>query len=116
MSRSQSDREGKRRQAESSRQRKWQVQRSRGGVSLVCWMGCKGAQIGRSGERCRGGGGLDWVLCGQHWGAMEGFTVREGSSALLLWTGSPDLISVTPKLMFLPAASTGTKEPPSGPL
>lgn len=43
---------------------------------------------------------------------MEGFRVRKGQSALLLWAGGPDHKSATPRLLLQPGASPGTKELP----
>lgn len=42
---------------------------------------------------------------GAHWGAMAGFCVTPSG-----WV--PDRISATPRLLLLPRASPGTKEPP----
>lgn len=50
--------------------------------------------------------------CGGYRGATEGFRVREGQSALLLWAESLDHNSTTPSLMLPPRASPGTKEHP----
>lgn len=64
------------------------------------------AEAGRREGVTRSSTVLEVGLCaGAHWGAMAGFCVTPSG-----WV--PDRISATPRLLLLPRASPGTKEPP----
>lgn len=64
------------------------------------------AEAGRREGVTRSSTVLEVGLCaGAHWGAMAGFCVTPSG-----WV--PDRIFATPRLLLLPRASPGTKEPP----
>ena len=101
-----------------SRQRRRHVQRPRGRVVSLTGLGDWLKEEGRLAEGVRdrageGGARPHRLGCVGNWGAMGGFRVREGQSALLLWAGSPDHNSATAGLTLHPRASSpGIKEHP----
>ena len=94
------------------------MQRPRGRVVSLTGLGDWLKEEGRLAEGVRdrageGGARPHRLGCVGNWGAMGGFRVREGQSALLLWAGSPDHNSATAGLTLHPRASSpGIKEHP----